>query len=226
MEKILFLVPTADDNISLCNLIKFNKDMEFSIFNRRIKNDKPLLKFFIDCKKYVDNIEPDYIICMHDDLWLIDNNFSNKVKEAFEMFDYWGVAGTNMMLTSNPRWHIPIGSAKYLSGLMEHKSPDGLRFMTSFGPYPVPCSILDGVFMAFKREVFEKLVDVPELNGFHMYDMEMCTQVWDMGYKGGVQGIHLYHESRGEGIRTGEWERLAKVYSKRWERYKIIGGKK
>jgi len=225
MEKILFIIPTANEYIHINNLKSFSDQINKCKYEPtwlKLKNDKPLLKFFIEMKKYLH--DADYVICMHDDLWLIDKDFDKKIDEAFELFDYWGVAGTNMMLTSNPRWHIPLGSAKYCSGLMEHQQPDGKRFMSSYGPYPAACTIVDGVFMAFKREVFEKLVDVPELNGFHMYDLEMCTQAWNMGYKGGVQGIHLFHESRGEGILTSDWDRLAKVYSKRWEKYKIIGG--
>jgi GT2 family glycosyltransferase len=232
MKKILFIIPTASDrqpdNIrSFVNMDGITADSmsgRKSVYYKK-KNRDPLLKFFTSVPDEMGSLydDIDYIICMHDDVWLIDIGFDETVEAAFEDFDYWGVVGTNLMLVDDPRWHVPFGSRKHTYGLMEHQRPDGIRFMTSFGPYPAKASVVDGVFMAFKREVFDRLVDVPKLDGFHMYDMEMCTQAWDMGYKGGVYGLHLFHESRGEGILTDDWARHARTYSDRWKKYKLIG---
>jgi GT2 family glycosyltransferase len=195
------------------------------------KNKTPLLELLISLKdKYKDTYygdrPPKNVVFMHDDIHVLDLYFDDWLKLGFQKYDYFGVAGTNMMLTENPKWHLtPNCNKKKNHGLMEHQSPDGRRFMTAFGPYPAACPIFDGVFMAFKWELFKKFENVPELDGFHMYDMELCTQAWDLGYKGGVVGIHLFHESRGEGILSSDWNKYAKVYVKKWkDKHKIIGG--
>jgi hypothetical protein len=222
MNKILFVIPTAKevpDNTQYWYAAGHDCEYHF-IRNNRSSLLKAMLS--VKCSDYYGDC--DYIICLHDDVWLRDNALSRIIDKSFREFDYWGVAGTNMMLTSNPRWHVPLGGKKYLSGHMEHVGKDDLRWTSTYGMYPQPCSILDGVFIAWKKEVFDSIVDVPEFDGFHMYDMEMCTQAWEMGYKGGAVGLNLFHESRGEGILTKDWDKYAKIYSDRWSKYKLIGG--
>jgi len=215
----LFVIPTNNKYLPLSYPI-WKEHGEVQCLT---KNSKPLLEALLSVRPLKDNIK--YVICTHDDVILRDNDFDKVVGLAFRTYDYWGVAGTNMMPVSDPRWHVPFGNKKYTAGLMEHQDPQGRRFMSFYGSYPNAVTIFDGVFMAFKREVFDKLTNVPELNGFHMYDLEMCTQAYDMGYKGGVAGLHLFHESRGEGILSGEWDKYSKVYSQKWSsKYKVIGG--
>ncbi|HUV84521.1 MAG TPA: glycosyltransferase, partial [Methanosarcinales archaeon] len=190
-----------------------------------LNNKKPLLELYTSLTNKDKHTPSEYVVFMHDDLHIVDLEFAEKLDLGFQLFDYFGVAGSNMMQVSEPRWHqTPNANKKTNHGLMEHQTLDGKRYMTSFGPYPATCPIFDGVFMAFKWEVLEKLQNVPELDGFHLYDMEMCTQAYDLGYKGGVMGIHMFHESRGEGILTSDWQRYANIYTNKWkDKYKIIG---
>jgi len=223
----LFVIPTSaeDDrpaaSSTIENLYGYNNLKVF------YNNKKPLLEVLLSVKKEcASHGRPPNVVFMHDDLHIVDIDFREKIIAGFEIFDYFGVRGSNMMLVDNPRWHqTPVCNRKSNHGLMEHQTPNGQRYMTAFGPYPAACPIFDGVFMAFKWDVFKELKNVPEFDGFHLYDIELCTQAWDKGYKGGVMGIHLFHESRGEGILTDDWNKYAKVYSDRWrKKHIVIGG--
>jgi GT2 family glycosyltransferase len=224
MKKLLFVIPCKG------NSFKYIKDWEEAIavaklvqginvnahFEMMCNNKKPMLEALLSARSSYSYSDCDYVFCVHDDLQIIDKNFVKKAVEAFIMYDYWGVAGTNMLYLGQPRWHIPISPMKENFGLMEHASKEGHRYVSFYGRYPASAVVFDGVFMAFTKKVFDSIENVSDLNGFHMYDMEMCTQASVSGAKGGVIGLHLFHDSRGEGINTKEWEEAANVYTARW----------
>jgi hypothetical protein len=59
--------------------------------------------------------------------------------------------------------------------------------------------LLDGVFLASKRELFEKCQFDESFGGFHGYDMDICLTAFDKGYVNYVIfDIDIVHYSRGK----------------------------
>jgi GT2 family glycosyltransferase len=58
---------------------------------------------------------------------------------------------------------------------------------------------VDGFWMCIKRELFGKISwDDKTYNGFHCYDVDICMQVWQAGYKVQViPDILIEHKSPG-----------------------------
>jgi GT2 family glycosyltransferase len=78
-------------------------------------------------------------------------------------------------------------------------------------PAPVVGGIqaMDGLFLAFRRDVIEKLGwDEQTFAGFHLYDMDVTYRAFLAGYKLAVANdLHLFHASGGNF--TGVWQQEA-----------------
>lgn len=166
--------------------------------------------------------EDSIALFVHDDVWLTDPRWPEKVRLGLERFDILGVAGTQRRSRRQPTWLFRefkagkfIGDDPYWSGEIYHgASPPGQ--CTVYGPAPRYCELLDGVFLACRVSSLRKhriLFDT--LFSFHMYDMDFCRTARRNGLLIGTWPIHMVHQSNGN-FGSTLWAEALRLYQKKY----------
>jgi GT2 family glycosyltransferase len=162
----------------------------------------------------------DYLILCHDDV-ILENVTQSKLLENFADFDIFGVAGaTECKLEKPVLWHLMGGgfSSGNLHGAVAHLQPGCVKSMTPFGSYPHRAVIIDGVFMAISRKVFEKIrFDESCPSHFHMYDLDYSMNAHRAGFKVGVSDILITHASPGLREFTDDFNAGQDWFLKKWK---------
>lgn len=160
----------------------------------------------------------DYLVLCHDDV-ILENVTEAKLLENFDQFDMFGVAGaTECKLEKPALWHLMGGgfNGGNLHGAVSHLQGN-IKGMTSFGPYPHRAVMVDGVFMAIKREVFEKVrFDEKCPAKWHMYDLDYSMSAHKAGFKVGVSDILITHASPGLREFTPEFNAGQDWFLEKW----------
>jgi GT2 family glycosyltransferase len=162
----------------------------------------------------------EHVVFVHDDVWLDDYFLADRVLEGVERFDVLGVAGTRRRRPGQPSWgfvdaKLTWEQGEYLSGSVAHgKQPFGL--VSTWGPVPVECELMDGVFFAAKRDTLrEKGVSFDPRFDFHLYDMDFCRTARDKGLRLGTWPICITHQSKGS-FGTARWFAMYEKYLEKW----------
>ena len=154
------------------------------------------------------------LVLVHDDV-ILENFTEDKLNELFKKYDVVGCAGSKIVNLKPPAlWHLMGGGfgSSNLHGAVAHLDNKGKKRMTPFGSYPNRVVIIDGVFMAIKRKVFQKIkFDESCPSKWHFYDLDYSMQCHKEGFKVGVGDILVTHNSPGlesfseEFIKGQEW---------------------
>lgn len=200
-----------------CLLYKQNKH-DFDIFIKE-NNKEGLAKTYNKAIDFAMKEGLEYLVLCHDDI-IIESNIYKKIPDLMKNFDVIGVAGTTECKLQEPAlWHIMgggFGSGK-LHGAVAHGNTE-YKSMTSFGPYPKRVLLLDGVFLAIKRKVFEKIkFDETNPAGFHFYDLDYSLSCHREGFKLGVSDIMITHASPGLREFTDEFNQGQKWFIEKWK---------
>lgn len=164
--------------------------------------------------------ENDILVFIHDDVWIDDYFFGQRIVEGLRKFDVIGVAGNRRRVPNQRCWFsvsmtdFPFDSPN-LSGILRqvwHGSPE----MTAFGPLPAPCEFLDGVLLAARKSrLLEAGVRFDERFDFHFYDMDFCRSARAAGLSLGTWPIAISHHS-GAIFGGPAWERQKALYFEKW----------
>lgn len=175
-----------------CVLYKHHKDM-FIFAENNLNSLSSVYNAAIDIS-LERNV--DYLVLCHDDI-IINSSLALELSRAFKGFDVIGVAGTSQAKIQKPAlWHL-MSEPQHLHGAVAHGTEDR-KFMTSFGVYPHRAVMLDGVFLAIKRDVFKNVrFDESNPAKFHFYDLIYTLTCHQKGYKVGVGDIMITHTSPG-----------------------------
>jgi protein O-GlcNAc transferase len=97
----------------------------------------------------IDADGPDLLLFVHDDVWIDDLFFVDRLIDALDAFDIVGIAGNKRRQPGQVKFfNAPDGGEKsdfpYLSGTLAHFRLNGQ--IVALGPTPAPCELLDGVF--------------------------------------------------------------------------------
>jgi len=161
----------------------------------------------------------DCLVLCHDDV-IIESNLDVKIPELCDRFDMFGVAGTTQCKLEKPAlWHLMGGGfgGGNLHGAVAHGTQDQ-KSMTYFGPYPKRTVMLDGVFLAIKKEVFTKIrFDETCPAGFHFYDLQYSMDAHKAGFKVGVGDIMITHASPGLREFTDEFNKGQEWFLQRYK---------
>lgn len=151
------------------------------------------------------------LIFCHDDLLIEDLFLYKKLNAAMELFDIVGLAGIQapIQIKHPCLWHL-MGPREQYSGAVAHfdKDSDVNRCMTTFGPSPKRCVLLDGVFLAINtNRILEKGLRFDENNPakFHFYDLNFCLDANKLGLKLGTYPIWATHKSHGLENMSQDW---------------------
>jgi GT2 family glycosyltransferase len=169
------------------------------------------------------------LVFVHDDVWLEDFFLADRLEEALSVYDVIGVAGNRRRVPNQWAWAFkstapdvfprPLDVGTWdvgnLSGAVAH-GPGFLGTVTSFGPVPAPCEILDGVFLAARTARLRSsgvLFD-PRFQ-FHFYDLDFCRTARTNGLRLGTWRIPITHASNGS-YTSPQWLAGRDTYRLKW----------
>jgi hypothetical protein len=138
------------------------------------------------------------LVLSHDDVDVLAPDFATRLARAIAHFDVVGVAGATRL--TGPAW----GWAGHpdVHGWVAHRpGGQGVWRPGFWSPWPVVggAVVLDGVFVAGRRSVFEDVrFDDATFDHFHCYDVDFTWRAARSGYRIGVCGdLGVVHESLG-----------------------------
>jgi GT2 family glycosyltransferase len=167
-----------------------------------------------------DANEHDIVVFMHDDVWIDDYFFGQRIVEGLKSFDVIGVAGNRRRASLQKCWFsasptdfaFDTGS---LSGILAQMI-DGSSQVTTFGAVPAPCELLDGVFLAARKsKLLEAGVRFDERFDFHFYDLDFCRSARAAGLRLGTWPIAISHHS-GSVFGGPAWAQQKDLYFDKW----------
>ena len=155
----------------------------------------------------LDRAIGDVIVLSHDDIEILATDFATRLLTHLRSYDVVGVVGSVRMTGPTPLW----ADHPYLRGWITHHAPDTAEWHVDLlDPRPVAgeVTVLDGVFLAARREVFASVrFDAETFDGFHGYDIDWTYRVALAGFRLAAAGdLQLVHASGGR-------------YDENWQRY-------
>jgi GT2 family glycosyltransferase len=172
----------------------------------------------------IDAADPaDALVFMHDDIWIEDFYFTDRVIEGLTRFDIIGVAGNSRVLPNHRTWAQSPETNKpdlpHLRGGIG-LGPAPLGRVRFYGPTIGDCELLDGVFIAARKSALvERPVRFDPLFDFHFYDLDFSRTARRAGLRLGVWPIAMTHriDERNEGSYSSEsWHRNLALYQQKW----------
>lgn len=164
------------------------------------------------------------LVFLHDDVYLNDWFFAQRVLDALEQFDVVGVVGSTNPDLTQPSWGLrfdadlnPNGWQPGLerSGALNHFDYASPK-ISVYGPTPLACALLDGVFLAVKtRAVKERGVRFDPRFRFHCYDIDFCRTAARSGLRLGTWPLSITHNSGGS-YRSEAFKQAARLYLEKW----------
>ena len=168
--------------------------------------------------------DDDFLIFIHDDVFIHDWFLLERLAEAFAHFDVVGVAGNRAPDLAQPSWALkfnadlsPAGwqDRTNLSGSVGHGDPTAPP-VSRYGSAPVACGALDGLFLAVNvRRLREAKVQFDARFRFNCYDLDFCRTATNAGLRVGTWPIALTHASVGN-FANQAWKEEAATYLKKW----------
>ena len=175
--------------------LKDQADIAFNKFNT-----EGLSKRYNDfLEKNKDNYE--YIVFVHDDVYVDDLAVCEKLETAHKEFDIVGLAGgINPKIQKPALWHLMCGgfNSGNLRGAVAHPAGATEIAMTSFGVTPCRVAVLDGLFLSIKTSSIKNTNwKFNENYTFHHYDIASSLDANVKKLKLGVAPIWVIHRSPG-----------------------------
>lgn len=161
------------------------------------------------------------LVFIHDDVWLDDHFFSDRIRSGLKEAAVIGVAGNRRRVPGQPSWAFATArfewdNAEHLSGAVCH-GQQALGKVAHFGPAPASCELLDGVLLAAHRDTLNAgQVRFDERFDFHFYDMDFCRSARQAGLHLSTWPIAITHQSSGRAGSLGWQENFARYLAK-WE---------
>jgi hypothetical protein len=155
------------------------------------------------CEGYnrgLDRARGDVVVLCHDDIELVASDFRRRLVSHLARYDVIGVAGCTDL--GGPSWFW--SGPPHIHHWVTHY--DGERRLVpgicgAHGPAVERAQALDGVFIAARRSVFQRLrFDAELLDGFHCYDIDFSYRAHRAGLNVAVAlDLLIVHDtSRGE----------------------------
>jgi GT2 family glycosyltransferase len=161
------------------------------------------------------------ITFIHDDVWLDDYFLAERLIEGVRSYDVLGVVGNRRRLPRQPGWAfadlaLNWDAIENLTGSVAH-GDSAFGQINAFGYVPAECELLDGVFLAAKRDALRNsgvLFD-PRFE-FHFYDLDFCRSARKNGLRLGTWPICMTHQSLGGSFGSDPWRRMYDQYIEKW----------
>ncbi|MBS0266511.1 MAG: hypothetical protein JSS02_31555 [Planctomycetes bacterium] len=160
------------------------------------------------------------LVFVHDDVWIDDCFFADRLLEGLQAYDVLGVAGNRRRVPRQPAWvfvdeQFTWDQPTNLSGRVSH----GANYcgqIAWFGNVPAECELLDGLLLASRKEVLlSRQVTFDSRFAFHFYDLDFCRLARDRQLRLGTWPIGLTHESSGA-FGSANWKLAYQLYLQKW----------
>lgn len=161
----------------------------------------------------------DVLLFVHDDVWFEDFYISDRILAGLKEFDVIGLAGNRRLAAGHESWAYAPGADRldlpHLAGAIAHGDAP-LGKVGFFGPIVAPVELLDGVFIAGRKQALSAAaVRFDPRFDFHFYDLDFCRTARRAGLKLGTWPIAVTHRSTGNPYSPAWHEGLA-VYREKW----------
>ena len=161
----------------------------------------------------------EYLVFVHDDVWIEDFYFADRVIEGLRHFDVVGVAGTTTRYPGQTAWWFVNGkpdARRFLSGGIGHGNAP-MSKVTFYGLLPARCELMDGVLLATKRDTLRSsAVRFDSQFTFHFYDIDFCRSARAAGLGLGTWPISMTHRSKGDITAPDLWDAASRAYLAKW----------
>ena len=165
-------------------------------------------------------LDPGVLVFVHDDVWICDFFWVDRLLDALGEFDVVGIAGNRRRLPRQPAWafveSMEWDAPQYLSGVVGWGSgfpPDGISL---FGRPGAEVCLLDGLFLAIRSDLLHRhQLSFDEQFKFHFYDMDFCRQCEQKGLRMGTWPISVIHQSGGS-FGSLAWQAARVRYLQKW----------
>jgi hypothetical protein len=159
------------------------------------------------------------LVFLHDDLWLDDVFFCDRIRAALRVYDVVGLAGNTRLLPGMPTWYAKNqemeGDMEHLSGVVCH-GPQPFGDPSVFGPTPASVQLLDGLLLAARAAtLLDAGVRFDQRFDFHFYDLDFARQANAAKLKVGTWPIAVTHVSHGA-YRSAAWRHSLELYREKW----------
>ncbi|MEZ5653312.1 MAG: glycosyltransferase [Burkholderiaceae bacterium] len=160
------------------------------------------------------------LVFIHDDVWIDDLLFAERVIAGCDAYDVIGVAGNRRRLRGQPGWAFTNmtftwDAPEHLSGMVGH-GQQAFGKVTRYGPTPAACELLDGVMLAGRASTLRSHdCRFDARFRFHFYDIDFCRTVRAAGLRLGTWPIGLTHQSGGA-FGTEPWLEGLRTYRAKW----------
>jgi cephalosporin hydroxylase len=185
----------------------------------RFENKRSLSDIYND--QIANAIGEPILAFIHDDVWIDEPDFVDKVIQGLRTFDIIGVAGNKRIVKCQPSWcfindDFIWDTSKNLTGVISH-GRSAFGDISFYGVSPAPSKLLDGVFLASHRKtLLDSNVYFDSSFKFHFYDLDFCRSASQAGLSLGSYPIRLTHQSDGR-FRSFEWRDAYYKYLVKWE---------
>jgi glycosyl transferase family 2 len=170
-------------------------------------------------REIVDANRNKALVFVHDDVWIDDFFFAQRINEALGAFDIVGLAGNVRGGAEQCTWAFRDKPGSWdapenLSGAVAHKG----RGVSWYGPTPREVKLLDGLLLAARASSLLRTgVRFDPIYRFHFYDLDFCRTADRAGLRIGTWPIAVTHASGGR-YGTGEWRSAARTYFEKWQK--------
>jgi GT2 family glycosyltransferase len=160
------------------------------------------------------------MVFVHDDVFIVDFFWIDKLLFGFQNFDVLGLAGNTRRLPRQPSWafvddKLTWDTPENLSGVVGH----GQQFpcqLSIYGQLGKLCKLLDGVLLAVKKSTLDAgNICFDERFDFHFYDLDFCRQVEMKNLRMGTIPLGIVHQSGGN-FGSPQWRMGYERYLKKW----------
>ncbi len=166
-------------------------------------------------------------ILVHDDVQLDDGLLFDKLEQAFLRFDIVGAAGARSLSVNRRQiawWNCaPSHKAGWVTHPIYDRQDQGY-YLEYYGPAPMPCVVLDGVFLALRLDRV-RAQPFDEAFTFDFYDLDFTLSHHLEGLNVGVWPLALTHMSKGAGHRKARYaeaqERFRVKYGGRYRPFNV-----
>jgi GT2 family glycosyltransferase len=152
------------------------------------------------CEGYNRGLERsrgDIVIFSHDDIEIWQPDFAGCLCRHLDKYDVVGAAGTARLMA--PWWSA--SPPPYVAGQIARPCKGGFEvsFLGGYRRAMGGMQAMDGLFLAFRRNVIERLRwDAQTFTGFHGYDVDCTFRAFQMGFSLAVAlDLPMLHQSPG-----------------------------
>lgn len=156
---------------------------------------------------------------MHEDVLLHTSDWGLSIIRHLDMpsVGIIGVCGCTTLAKIPSPWSLYEHYMYLLQSTPTRKKHQLLQSGFDKSPDLKPVLVVDGVFMAAKKSLFEKIrFDETSFSGYHAYDIDICLQAHTLGYKNfAINDILIEHFSKG--YHNKGWVINAMALSDKWK---------